>query len=174
MQKPDFICILFSVFIAVIFFTSCQERYWYRVKIPVLWHSQPLRKIHLTVNNNSPVYLSNQFKNNIRAFYLKKLSNFGFEETKKDTPEFNFEVELQVDSFHTSGVYKFNKQYYNYKNFVLQLSISYLITNPKKGIKVWENKNEQYFFEVESKDFRRSKSMIRYSFRQMPEEITKF
>lgn len=150
------------------FFTSCQKRYWYREKVFIFNNSQRLKWIHLSVKNSSPEYLSDQFKNNIRMFCLKRLSKYGYEETKKDTAEFNFEIELQVDSFHTRGVYVFNKGFYDYKNFVLQLSISYLLRNQRMKSRVWENKDDFYFFEDEPKDFRRCKSMIKYSFRQIP------
>lgn len=168
-RKNHFLFIILTILLLSTFFTSCQKRYWYREKGYVFGHSQRLKRIHLTVNNRSPEYLSDQFKNNIRKFCLKRLSKFGFEETKKDTAEFDFVIELQVDSFHTKGISLFDKRYHVYKNFVMQLSISYLITNPRKKLKVWENKDEFYFFEDEPKDFTRSKSMIKYSFKQMPE-----
>ena len=169
-KKKCFLLIVLTILFLSISFVSCQKRYWYRDKIKFFGHFQKIKTIHLTVNNHSPEYLSDQFKNNVRNFCLRRLDKKGYEETKKDTAEYDVTIELQIDSFHTRGMYLNFGRYHVYKNFVLQLSISYLIANPRKKLKVWENKDEFYFFENEPRDFIRSKSMIRYSFKQMPEE----
>jgi len=158
------------IFLLLFSLSSFQERYCCPSKVYVSDNDHQLKTIQVIVNNQSPEYLSNMFKNNIKLFCLKQLGKYGYVETQKDTAEYKMTIELKIDSFRTLTRYRLLNRYHLHENLDMQLSISYLLINSTRKLKIWENKDELYFFEDEPKDFARSKSMIRYSFKQIPEQ----
>ncbi|MFI5221994.1 MAG: hypothetical protein ACHQK8_06700 [Bacteroidia bacterium] len=164
-----------AILLLVAFTAGCRQRYWYRVKVDMLGSFYPKEKtIHLTVTNMSKKYLSRMFENNMRMYCLQRLKKYGYIETTRDTADYNFTLMFWVDSFHVKGIWYMPIELrtytpYDYSHSIYQLTIQYDLRFFKDNVHFWDFKNQIYFFNNENKDLRRSKSMMRYSLRQLPD-----
>lgn len=140
--------------------------------------------VHIDIKNFTPAIIPEYLENGIRQFVSYRLYKRGYLETSADTTaDFNFTVIMFVDSFHTKGTrsqfYYFDKKYirdnsegfwshYDAEQEVKQLTIKYDLKERKYKRPLWDFMNELYYFNEETKDLRRSKSMIRYSINNAP------
>lgn len=170
--------------IVCILMAGCEKRYWYRQKVRVFTFNRKVKTMRYTVNNFSPQFLSNKYEKEMEDYGFKKLYKKGFEESKRDTPQYIVTISFRVDSFKTEysrhfmvgRTYRVRKsddsnpiyEYYAGSDMVKQITIEYSLYHVKTQFKLWETKSELYFLDNEWRDISRSKSMMGDALRKMP------
>lgn len=161
MKPRAFILLILFALLAV----SCQQRYWYRA---VVWsHSKPNYPIKIKIINESPFFVSKRFEEQIQKACEQQLAKLGYIVTKKN-PKYEFSLVVKVDSFYVRGighVGDFYRNSYAYSGKVLSIMFECFLLDQKNRGKVWSNENELYFFNMENRDLRRSKGLVRYMIR---------
>ncbi len=145
---------------------SCNKLYWYRTKVP-FGSSKSLKKIHLSIVNQSPLVLSGGFEKDVRAYCLKRLAKQGFIEAKAGKYDYDFVLTMDIDSFEASQAVWLGPlgDGIPLQTHIMQLSFYYDLLLPGTRYARWNSKSAIYFFANEKRDLRRSKSVIKYAIR---------
>ncbi|MCF8429661.1 MAG: hypothetical protein K9G64_05965 [Bacteroidia bacterium] len=167
MKFHDKLLLLFTL-LTMVFISSCHRRYWYR---SFVWsNSKNDIPVNISITNESPKAISTEFQKIILATCEKQLLKKGYKVTDKKVA-FQFNLNLKVESYSVSGLAHIGGEktslipYFN--KDVQALLFECNLTQNKKDLKwkVWENQNDLYFFSIQKRDLRRSKSMVRYLIR---------
>ncbi len=159
-------CLLLIIFSMLM--SSCSRLYWYRQKVKI--DSEIKTPIHFKLINHSSAYLSPSFEKSIQAYCLKALNKKGFIETHKDTPVYDFVIHLKIDSFSVR-YHKWLDPIYDgmsYGNVIREISFEYDLFYANTGIHYWVNHSNFYYFSRNSRDLKRSRSMINYVIKNAP------
>lgn len=150
---------------------SCQQRYWYRVKLN-LGQTKVKGSFAVEVENQSPGNLSPAFEKAMTETCSKSLSKKGLTPVKTGTPDYTFKLVVRVDSFNTSGIaYRMEKEarvdpYAYQRSNVKAIMLNYKMYKSKTMEKLWESENDLYYFANENRDRRRTKGMVKYTIRK--------
>ncbi len=148
---------------------GCTKRYWFRTKIDTV--NSKKYSVKITVINQSPEFLSDQFVEVMRKSSMKELKRKGYFELPIDSPQFHFVLTLKVDSFN-AGVRNFTKNtavysttpsrnYYTFRHTVKAILFNCEMRNYKQGWLQWEAEDDLYYF-GEERDLGRSVGMVRH------------
>ena len=126
--------------------------------------------MNISIINESPKLISPDFQKIILATCQKQLLKKGYKVTDKKVA-FQFNLNLKVESYSVSGLAHIGGErtslipYFNKDVQALLLACN--LTQTKKDLrwKVWENQNDLYFFNIQKRDLRRGKSMVKYLIR---------
>lgn len=162
------------VVVIILFFSSCQRRYWFRIKLRNEYKRTHATKIDIV--NYSPNVLSKNFELVMLAACKKQLKKAGYVFSPKDTPAFRFELTLEVDTFSIgdkgyrrspipSNIFKQGQYFYNYRNNVKAILFECNMYPYKKSIPNWSSRQDNYFFNDEERDLGRSVGTVRYLIR---------
>ena len=160
--------LLIITFLNLLFLSSCHRRYWYR---SFVWsNSKNDIPVNISIINESPKAISRDFQKVILATCQKQLIKKGYKVTEKNV-SFQFNLKLKVESYSVSGLAHIGGErtslipYFNKDVQALLLACN--LTQTKKDLKwkVWENQNDLYFFNIQKRDLRRGKSMVKYLIR---------
>ena len=160
--------LLFITLINILFLSSCHRRYWYR---SFVWsNSKNDIPVNISIINESPKAISPDFQKAILATCQKQLLKKGYKVTDKKV-SFQFNLTLKVESYSVSGLAHIGGErtslipYFNKDVQALLLECNLIQAKKDLKWKVWENQNDLYFFNMQKRDLRRSKSMVRYLIR---------
>jgi hypothetical protein len=152
-----------------VLFGGCSKRYWFRNKIDLA--DSKKYSVKITVINQAPTFLSDQFVEVMRKSSAKELKRKGYFELPIDSPQFHFTLVLKVDSFN-AGIRDFTKKtatysttpsknYYTFRHTVKAILFNCEMRNYKQGWMQWEAADDLYYF-GEDRDLGRSVGMVRY------------
>ena len=160
--------LLFITLLNLVITSSCHRRYWYR---SFVWsNSKNDVLVNISIVNESPKAITPDFQKAILATCQKQLLKKGYKVTEKKVP-FQFNLKLKVESYSVSGLAHIGGEktslipYFNKDVQALLLACNLIQTKKDLRWKVWENQNDLYFFSIQKRDLRRSKSMVRYLIR---------
>jgi len=126
--------------------------------------------VNISIINESPKLISPDFQKIILATCQKQLLKKGYKVTDKKVA-FQFNLNLKVESYSVSGLAHIGGErtslipYFNKDVQALLLACNLIQTKKDLRWKVWENQNDLYFFNIQKRDLRRGKSMVKYLIR---------
>ena len=126
--------------------------------------------MNISIINESPKLISPDFQKIILATCQKQLLKKGYKVTDKKVA-FQFNLNLKVESYSVSGLAHIGGErtslipYFNKDVQALLLECTLIQTKKDLKWKVWENQDDLYFFNIQKRDLRRSKSMVKYLIR---------
>lgn len=150
----------FFLFLLWLLTSACSTRYAYLQKVKA-----PPRRgmVVLRMENYAPGMLSDDFKNNLEQFALKRLQKEGYRTSGKE-PVYELVVQMRIDSSITRGTAFVGPGpgSYMYSRRSKGIRFDLQLLQRSNGMQLMEDQYEFYFFNDYRRDLGRARGVLRY------------
>ncbi len=137
--------------LVMILLSGCTKRYWYRTKIDTK-HSQKY-SVKITIINEIPKHLSDEFVASMRKASLKVLERKGYFELPIDSPQFHYILTIRGATY----LYRSNERF-GYLDFTCEMR------HYKHGWTLWEAA-DYLEYKKNKRDIPRSRGVVKHLIR---------